>query len=294
MTIIKITSLMLVLMLAGCAGTRSFNQTVRAGDTVALGVGWRQNLSKSNITVEITPVPTGVPVVYGPNDPAIRAVFNLYPDPLSGLLVSPRVGEDLTFAAQQYASLVETLYTGPDNDWSETVVFVDLPLPANLPVGRARIQVSGGGYDDPPASIVEIVDGVGRPQDFSTEGGGLTANQLAALERVDNYVVSFSGSTIPYAVQIDLTHDPDRDSGGVGKAYVVNTRGDIKNVAWNDDGLNLRVLLTSANNQPLSDLLDFKFYLAGGITGLSAPVVQAYDINGNVIAGVSASVMVNP
>ena len=283
---------LLVLVMAGCAGTESFNHAARAGDSISLAVGWRQNLNKSNITVEITPVSTGIPVVYGPDDPAIRAVFNLYPDPLSSIIVSPQVGEDLTPSAQQYAGLMEANFVGPDKDWSQTVVFVDLPV--DLPVGRASIQVSGGGYVDPPAARVVIVDGVGSPTNFSTEAGGLNAYQLDSLGRVDNYVVSFSGSVIPHVIQVDFSHDPDRDNGGVGKAHVVNPRGDIKNIVWHGDGVSLHAILGPSHNQPMSDLAEFKFYVAGGLTGLSVTDVKAYDIDGNEVAGVSAGVTASP
>ena len=275
------------LMMSGCAGTQTFSGAVRAGDTVAVAVGWRQNLTKDNITVTVT---TGSPAnqitqaVYGPNDPAIRAVINMYPDPLSSLLVSPQVGEDLTPYAQLYASTVDTNYTGYDKDWSQTVVYVDLP--PGLPVGTAQIHVSGAGYADPPASTVEILPGTGSPIAFSTEGTSLNSNQLMSMGRVSNLAVSFTGSTIPHAIQIDLAHDPDRDNGGAGKAYVVNSRGDIKDIAWHDDGRNLRVILTPTHDQPLSNLLDFKFYIAGGLTGMNVKDTLAYDVNGNTVTGI--------
>lgn len=282
----------LVLLLAGCAGTESFNRYARAGDTVSLGVGWRQNLNKSNITVVITPASTGISTVYGPDHPAIRAVFNLYPDPLSSMVVSPRIGEDLTGNVQQYVNLMALNYTGPDKDWSQTVVFLDLP--PDLPVGRASIQVSGGGYDDPPASLVQIIDGAGMPAHFGTEGGGLTEYHFKALGRVGNYVMRFSGTTVPHAIQVDLAHDPDRDSGGIGKAYVVNPRGDVKNTAWRDDGTNLRIILTPAYSGSVADLADFKFYVAGGITGLYVVETRAYDVNGNTVPGVFAAMTTAP
>lgn len=281
-----------LLGLAGCAGTETFTRFARAGDTVAVAVGWRQNLNRDNVTVTITPVPGGVPVVLGSGDPAIRAVFNLYPDPLSSLLVSPRIGEDLTPFAQVFAGLVESNFTGPDPDWSQTVVFVDLP--GDLPVGRARIEITGGGHTDPPASIVEIIEGVGQPSNFGTEGGGLNVNQLAALGRVPNTTVNLTGAVVPHAVQIDLIHDPDRDVGGAGKAYVVNPRGDIKNIHWWDDGINLRVIMMPTDGQPLSDLAEFKFYIAGNVTGLFITDAKGYDVDGDVVPGVSAVFSSNP
>lgn len=282
----------LILVLAGCAGTESFNRFARAGDTVAVAVGWRQNLSKENITVEITPAPNGIPVVLGPNDPAIRAVINFYPDPLSSLLVSPRIGTDLTSSAQLYASLVEANYTGSDKDWSQTVVFLNLP--ADLPVGRVNIQISGGGHTNPPSSILQVIEGAGSPSNFSTEGGGLNADQLAALTRVQNATVRLSGATVPHAVQIEFRHDADRDTGGAGKAYVVNPRGDIKSSLWWDDGSNLRVILAPNDGRTPSDLADFKFYIAGGVTGLYVMDTKAFDDNGNPMTGVTATLDAGP
>ncbi len=277
-----------VLVLVGCAGTESFSRYARAGDTVSLAVGWRQNLDKSNISIAITPASTETPIVYGPDHPAIRAVFNLYPDPLSSVVVSPQVGEDLTPYAQQYAGLMAANYTGADKDLSQTVVFLDLP--ADLPVGRTNIQVSGGGYADPPAATVQVIEGLGFPASFSTEGGGLTQNQLRALERVDNYRVTFSGEVVPHAIQVDFRHDPDRDFGGLGKAYVVNPRGDVKSVIWDGDGVDLRVLLMPAESDGLDDLLDFKFYIAGGVTGLHVVDVRAYGSDGSPVPGITASI----
>lgn len=287
--------LLLVYLLSGCAGKDSFSKSVRAGDTVAVAVGWRQNLSKDNISINFLPGAVGVvePIAsYGPNDPAIRAVINLYPDPLSSLSVSPQIQEDLTPNAQLHATLADRSYAGNDKDLSQTVVFLDLP--PTLPEGIVRIQVSGGGHDDPPVSRVEILPGQGAPANFDTEGGYLTESHLQSLERVDNHVITFSGDATPHAIEVSLTHDPDRDAGGTGKAHVVNTRGDIKSVVWHDDGVNLKVLLSPVNEQPLSDLREFKFYVAGGVTGLSLADVQAFDADGNALSGVNAVLTASP
>ena len=95
-------------------------------------------------------------------------------------------------------------------------------------------------------SDVEIVAGIGRPNTFAYTQADLNVNQLASMERIGNYVIQFSGSTIPYALQMDLTHAPDIDQGGAGRAHVVNTRGDFKNAVWSDDGTNLRIILNPA------------------------------------------------
>lgn len=110
------------------------------------------------------------------------------------------------------------------------------------------------------------------------------------MERVAHFTVGFSGSTIPVAIQLDLSHDPDVDHGGSGRPYVINPRGDIKNVMWSDTGTAMRVLMTPAKMQPLSSFSDYKFYVAGGITNLNIVDLKAVDINGNDVAGVTATV----
>jgi hypothetical protein len=37
-------------------------------------------------------------------------------------------------------------------------------------------------------------------------------------------------------------------------------------------------------------MIDFKFYISGGITGITPTNIKAYDINGNPVAGVIASI----
>jgi hypothetical protein len=139
-------------------------------------------------------------------------------------------------------------------------------------------------------SEVEIVEGNGQPNTFQATFGSLSKQQLASMERVPHYTVGFLGSTIPYAIQIDLAHDPDVDHGGAGRAHVTNPRGDLKGVAWKDDGSNLRVILAPAKRSVLGNMKEFKFYVAGGVTGLQVVNVKAVDIDGNSVPGISASI----
>ena len=272
--------------LGGCVGVQTFHETARAGDTVALAVGWKHYFARDNITVTITPS-SGSTTVYLPNDPAVRAVINLYPDPLSSLVVSAETKQDLTPSAQTYASLVSSIFTKGDKDWWETTVFVDLP--DSLPGGSTIVNITNPQGESVSSEVV-ILDGIGYPTTFETTFGPTNSYQLASMERVGHYVVQFSGSTIPYAIQLDMTHNPDVDHGGAGRAYAVNPRGDIKNVAWRDDGSNMRVILNPAKGLVLNKIIDFKFYVTGGITGLQLIKLKAVDINGNAVAGVTASI----
>jgi hypothetical protein len=277
-------------VLNGCIGAQTFNNNARAGDTVALAAGWKHNYGRDNITVTITPS-SGAPIVYMPNDPAVRAVVNLYPDPLSSLVVSPQVGLAMTPSAGVYADLLSNIYTGYDQDWWQTAVFIDLP--STLPQGDTTIDITNS-QGESTYSNVNIVPGTGQPVTFGYRFGNsfdsLNANQLQSMQRIGNFVIQFSGSTIPFALQVDLTHDPDVDHGGAGRAHVVNTRGDMKNAAWNDDGTHLRIILNPAKAQVLARMSDFKVYVTGGITGLQLVSLKAVDIDGNPVTGVSASI----
>ncbi len=61
-------------------------------------------------------------------------------------------------------------------------------------------------------------------------------------------------------------------------------------MVWNDDGTNLTVILTPTQGVTLTQMLDFKFYIAGGITGLTQTSLKAYDVNGAPLSGVTASI----
>ena len=271
--------------LGGCSGVQTYPAVSRAGDTVTLAAGRRLGFSRDTVTVTITPS-AGTPVVIPPGDPAIRAVFNLYPDPLSSLRVSAGIDQDLTPAARSYGTAIEEGFSGGDGDWWQTVVFVDLP--AWLPAGNTRVEVSNPAGESVTAELL-VIAGTGQPEDFEAElNGPLTPEQLAGLARVPHYTVRFSGSVVPHAIQVECLHDPDADNGGQGRAWVVNPRGDIKSLLWRDDGTRLRVLLTPAGTQPLQDLNDFKFYVAGGLSGLQVVEVRAVDGAGNPVPGITA------
>jgi hypothetical protein len=120
------------LFVVGCAGTQTFHQVARPGDTVAIAAGWKQRFSRDNITVTVTSQDVNIPpTTYMSDDPAIRAMTNFYPDPLSSLIVSRQTGQDLTPQARTYATTVGA-FTRPhppslesDKDWWQTTVFIE-------------------------------------------------------------------------------------------------------------------------------------------------------------------------
>jgi hypothetical protein len=282
--------LLSVLVLSGCAGIRTFTQTARAGDTIAMAVGFKENWSRENINVYVTPNGSSTATLYPPNDPKIRAVMNFYPDPISSLVLSNRTGQSVTDGAQGYGNIINANFTSDDRDWSNTIVFFDLPQ--GLPLGETYVTVEDAtnpnNYVDTIVDIVENVSG-GQKGTFEAElAGNLLRKHLASLERASHFTVTLSGSgAIPHAVQIDFTHNPDAAHGGVGKPYVVEPISGLKNISWHDDGTNLRVIMIPANGATFANFKDFKFYVAGGITGLAVANTQAFDINGNAVSGVS-------
>ena len=292
---IKILALVVTLtqlLASGCTGFKSFSAAGQPGETIALAMGWNQSLSKDELTVTITPE-FGSPVVYLPGDPAIRALINMYPDPLSRLIIERETG---TFADDGYlfSVLMENSVTGPDKDFSQKVLMMDLP---DINVGSATISFSSTGGETLRSQTVEILPGgpVAR-NEFQIQEDLMPTlgEQLDLGERVPHYVVSFSGSPVPYAIQVDLSHDPAQSVGGVGKPYVVSPRGtDIKSTHWHDDGNNLRIILMPMG-APITDIVNFKFYVAGGVQNLhlTDPVlsVSAFDSSGTSIPDISAAI----
>ncbi len=276
-----------LIIVSGCSGVQTFQSNLKPGETAIIAAGWKHNFSRDNITVTITPS-QGSPIVLMPGDPAVRAVINMYPDPLSSLILSEETDQDLTAFAQSYGMSVN-FFTGGDKDMWQTVIFIDLPLA--LSAGLTNIEISNA-EGDTAVSTVNIIEGSGTPELFEAElNGPLLPMQMAVLERTEHYELNFSGSQVPYAIEVILDHDMDADNGGTGKAYVVNPRGDVKSVLWSDNGTRLKVLLTPTHDQPLSDLKHFKFYVSGGISNLSVNSVNAVDENGNPVIDVTASLI---
>lgn len=295
-----VSASLLALLIVGCAGTKTFHEAARAGDTVAVAAGWNHFFQRDNITVTITDN-LGAQTVYNAGDPSVRASINLYPDPVSSLVVSNATNQNMTPSALTYAQLVNSNATLGDNDWWETVVFVDLPDPMALGTATVTIDsLTGGETATSTFDIVPDENGLGtggRANTFSGKLGSfvsfdLNDQQMKSMERLDHYTVSFSGATIPAAIELDFTH-----TTGVGVAHVVNPLAHMKNLSWSDDGTNLKVILLPAKGAVPGAMQDFKFYITGGLTGLQFAGggttligAQAFDINGNPVGGIDAAI----
>jgi len=274
----------------GCAGTHTFNQYAKSGETIAIPVGHQPDWSRDNISVWIREPGMVDYVQYMPNDPRIRAVVNFYPDPLSSIVVSNRTGQEITNGALTFGNILNQSFTSNSRDWFQTVVFFDLPDP--LALGAANVYVEEATNTNNFVNTeLEIVGTGGMPHQFGAEGlGPMSREQLASLERTSHFAVTLSGSTIPHAVQLDFMHDPDVDNSGTGKAYIVEPISGVKNISWTDDGINLRIVILPADGATMANFNDFKFYVAGGINNLALLSTEAFDINGGSVAGVSTLV----
>ena len=284
--------LVVVFAVAGCSGVKTFPNRVAPGETVAVSAGWKHQFSRGNISVTITPEGQSAIVIPPGN---VRASINVYPDPLSSIAISHRTGSDVSAFSASYALTVNFL-TGNDADWWQNVIFVDVPADAGIPAGLADITVSNP-EGETASATVRIVDADptygGTADSFDAQFlGPINDVQFTSMERVDHYVVDFSGATLPYAVQLDLSYT---DMSG----HVVNPSGLSKNVSWRDDTLGgtYRVLLTPVNLQTFPEMKDLKFYVAV-LSGSAATVdlslvpgsLRAFDANGDTVTGVSVNV----
>lgn len=268
--------------LGGCAGTKSFTTAARPGDTVALAVGWNVNITRANLAATVTPF-SGPPVTYAINNPNIRAVVNMYPDPMSRLVVGTETAQPLGVNANVYGAQLNS-WNLEDKDMAQTMVFLNLP--AGIATGTANIQLTKNGALLGAPFAVNVLSGVGAANTFDGTSGSMSAEQLATLERASGSVVSFTtASVVPHSIQLEVARTP-----GVGTPWVVNPRGDVKNVSWSDNGSAMKVIISPVNGQSLTQMIHFKFFISGGVTGFGVPTVKAYDVNGNPISGVIAAI----
>lgn len=282
-----VVGIILMTSLGAVIPAQALVHATRAGETIGLPLGWQHELSRETLTVTITPA-SGLPVIYEPNHPNVRGLVNAYPDPVSRLRVGAHTHQDLGVEAEVYEQKLHEQVTNQEQDWWETTLFVDLP--DSLPEGPASVTVSGPqGLLTPESLQLEILAGSGSPSDpldhLVPSEPQMQASFVEAMERAQHFTVTFSGPSVPHCIQLDLFRD-----AGIGTPWVINPRGDLKNVTWGDDGGKLRVLLTPPNGQTPGHVSHFKFYVAGGVSGLQVAALKAYDQAGNVMSDVLAQI----
>lgn len=285
-------ALLIIILLNGCSGVETLPSSARAGDTVVIAAGYKQHFERENLTVTIQDS-QGATTTYEPGDSAVRAVINLYPDPLSYMITGTHIGEP---PDHSYGTVINYSFTDNDPDWWQTTVYLDLP--ASMAAGQANISLdssSGESHNVP----VNVIPGQGAPATFKAENNGsLTAQQMHSMERRPSYTVRFSGlSAVPAAIELELSHDPDSSVDGTGTPLVVNPRGEKKNIAWTDNGTQMSILILNAGDGTwkefnLNDygLKVYKFYITGGITGLQVVYAKAFNQNGDELPGLSVSI----
>src|SRR5215208_4103058 len=96
--------------LPGCAGVNTYSASARAGDTVAVLLGWNQPVARQNLQVNISGA-GGANFTYPPGDPNVRLVANFYPDPASRLIVGRETNQSLGVNANFHAANLEASVT---------------------------------------------------------------------------------------------------------------------------------------------------------------------------------------
>lgn len=276
-----------------CTSVDVFSKSARPGETVTFTLGWNQSLTAADITMSITDS-SQTTIQIQP-----RAVVNLYPDPISNLIVetetNPESGANTQLGAFWGFSL-EDLVTSKDKEYSQKLIVVNVPLGLNS--GQATINISTASFSTsvnleilPPVPADGIADNFAIQETLFPGLGISFGDKLRLAERAQHNVIHFSGTEIPYAIQLDMVHAPDKDSGGVGRPFISSGRSDVKNISWYDDGSNMRLIIMPSNsNQIIPSFSNFKFYVAGGITDLQVSEIFAYNANGEIINGVIAHI----
>ena len=281
--------LIMTTLVIACGGDKTFNDWARAGDTVAVAGGYQPNFNLGNISVDIILEPgSNLITSYPRGNRAIRASVNLYPDPLSGFIVSRETGIEMTPFANTYFPIITSAFTNNDIDWFQTTVFVDLP--SSLSEGTYTVRVRNTLGEEQFESAVVIVAGTGSPSTSTAANGvNLNGDMFAGISRLPHHTIDFTGSAAPQAIELTLSHDADSTAGGTGKAFAVNPIGYKKNLAWSDDGTTMKVILTPSTSTTPINLIDYKFYVTGAINNLVVSSVLAFDTNGDSVTGVTAT-----
>lgn len=277
-------------LILGCTGVNTYPNKIKAGETATIGMGYLKNFSRDNTTVTITHA-TDFPVTYQPGDSGIRGIINLYPDPVSYLNVGTETNrkEEAFKFGGDYGEILNTLYTNDDKDWWQTIAFIDIPF--WLSPGEATITLTNS-TGDSVSTLTEIESGTATRDLFNVPIlGALSEIQIESLSRSPHVEVSFTSAILPHAIEVLLSHDPDMDNGGTGRLHIVNTRGDIKNILWSDNGTQLKVILMPVGNKEFTHINDLKFYIAGEIQNVVEVNTLAFDINGNSIQGTDTTLI---
>ena len=284
----------LAFALSGCTALKTFPQTARAGDTVALAVGSADGMTRANTTAYF--VSNSSSVQYNLT-PTIRGIFKLYADKASVIY--------------QAGSNSRTVVDTSGHEQWVTIMVIDLPQ--GLPTGTGTVHITttatyptiGSNINNLPIGL-EIIPGTGAASSLSYEFGVGTsmAGDLTQVEAVPHAQVIpvFPSSTawpaygaiemklyVPTSAGTAL--DPPRLRVLVDDLSI-STSSSLNTSYRHDSNQNLTVLLLSPSGRlqyyesrfaiALRNDLDPPLSFAG------TPVITSvryFDINGNLVAG---------
>jgi len=245
----------------------------------------KPNFNKDNISITITPS-SGLPIVLSSDDPAIRGIINLYPDPISSMKISPQLNQDITPSARAYADTTRFTANG-NNDWYQTSVFMDLPI--SLPVGLTQIEITNG-LGSSHSATLDIIEGIGQPNTFSTDSSAVDLDKAMfdSLARISHKTFNLQSEILPSAVELLFEYPADMPERIRDKIFVVNPLGERKNLHWSNVGVNLKILITESKGGVIDNINDYKFYITGTASNyLTFVSLQGFDIDGYPISGIT-------
>ena len=295
--ILSLVVSILVLGLSGCTALKTFPQTARAGDTVALAVGSPDGMTRANTTASYE---SGAdPGVFHDITPDIRAIFRLYADKASSL-----------YSVNSSAGFIVS--TSGHEPWV-TVMVVDLP--AGLPAGPGKVHITtsvtyptiGNHINDMPIDL-EILPGVGVASDLSYEfgvgasmGGDLSLLEaLPHAQIIPDYPQSTSWPAYG-AIEMKL-HVPTTEGVALPQAALRVVADDVNFISSS------ALLYKHDSNEDLSvifmnpvgglDYFEPRFSIIPlnnddfTISFAQTPIINSvsyYDINGSLVAGPQVS-----
>lgn len=295
-----------ILFLQGCAAIQPLPQAARGGDTIALAVASQDGMNEFNTQVWfISDADPGNPIDI---TSGIRSVFDIYPDKGSWAYSPNNPSADTNF---------RYLHREP----AQTVIALDLPTGLLTGMGTIRLQTSlprvvplEPGYADVYPDLnnvdvrIEILPGVGSANPFSykTTYGGTLSGDLGGLRAMRHALVrppqedpsgiwSSGYGAVEFKLNLVMT---DLSGSGMSESNLrlftqdVSTwTGSKPQMTWRYGNGVLTVLFISANGN--IRYFEPRFgVVAENATFDSTPAivsVRYFDLNGNQIAGPSAS-----
>lgn len=284
--ILNVLLLPILFSLQACTSLQAFPGAARAGDTISFAVGSAEGMTKD---------PTNTTAVYVPDAGGsypltIRSVFNLYPDKKSSLY-------------QSDSATTFVIDTSNHEAW-QTVMVVDLPV--DVPVGTGNLHITSTAtlptissqINNVPIAM-EIIAGVGEPNDFTYEFGFGASRQgnLSLLEPLPHALVIPPTDNETYgAIEMKIILP---NSAAVNRPL---TEAEVKvvvddmtpstlsnrNVVWRYDGDELLIMLMSPSGSLLAMESRFSIVLAPRVSFTGAPVISElnfYDWNGVSVPG---------